>query len=47
MAFALKEAEEHFADLVAAHFRVLRRRHGFGKSSQARKLSIRAAMQDR
>jgi hypothetical protein len=29
MAFAFKEAQEHFADLVAAHFLGFRRRHGF------------------
>jgi hypothetical protein len=29
MAFALEEAEEHFADLVSAHFLGVMRRHGF------------------
>ncbi len=29
MAFALEKAEEHFADVVSAHFLGFRRRHGF------------------
>jgi hypothetical protein len=29
VAFALEEAEEHFADLVPAHFLGVMRRHGF------------------
>jgi hypothetical protein len=47
MAFALEKAKEHLADLVSAHFLGVRRRHGFGKSSQAGRFSIRTAMQDR